>query len=219
MLTAFVLAVRDAFAPAQRRALLTSLALALVLLVALWLGASALVAGLHLSALRWLDAAVDVMGSLAALVVAWMLFPAMTMLVLGFFLDGVVTNIERAHYPGLPAPRPIGIGDAVLSAVRLVVLAVFLNLLLLPLYLVPGLNLFVYYGLNGYLVGREYFELVALRRTDRRGLRALWRSDRGGFVLAGAIIAFMLSVPLLNLAAPLIGAAFMAHLVEGLRRE
>ena len=30
----------------------------------------------------------------------------------------------------------------------------------------PPINLFIFYGLNGYLLSREYFELVALRHLD-----------------------------------------------------
>lgn len=219
MLQAFSLAVGDAFAPAQRRPLLLSLGLALLLLVGLWIAASALLAGIQVSGIAWLDGVLHVFGSIAALFVAWTLFPATSTLILGLFLDRVIAAIERAHYPGLPPARPIGFGEAIGSGLRLAVLALVLNLAVLPLYLLPGLNLVLYYGLNGYLVGREYFALIAMRRLDRRGVRALWRWRRGQLVLAGAIVAVLLSVPLVNLAAPLIGAAFMLHLVERLRRR
>lgn len=217
MLAAFSLALGDVVAPTQRRALLLSLGLALLLLCALWLAATALVMAIHVSGLPGVDTLFHVFGSLAALILAWILFPAMTMVVLGFFLDQVITAIEREHYPGLPPARRIGIGEAVSSGLRLALFALVLNLLVLPLYLIPGLNLVLYYGLNGYLVGREYFELIAMRRMERRTLRALWRGRRSQLVLAGAVIAFLLSVPLVNLVAPLIGAAFMLHLFERLR--
>jgi uncharacterized protein involved in cysteine biosynthesis len=217
MPAALSLAVHDAFAPEQRRALLFSLGLALALLVLLWVASSALIAAIHVSALPWLDAVIHVFGSLAALFVAWTLFPAMTALVLGLFLDGLVASIERAHYPELPPARRIGIGEAIGSGLRLALLALVLNLLVLPLYLFPGINLILYYGLNGYLVGREYFTLVALRRMDALGVRTMWRRRRGPLIFAGAIIVLLLSLPFVNLVAPLIGAAFMLHLFERLR--
>lgn len=219
MFAAFSLAVSDAFAPEQRRPLLLSLGLALMLFAGLWIAASALLAGIHVSGILWLDAVIDVFGSLAAFFLAWALFPAMTALVLGLFLERVVAAIERAHYPGLPPARRIGVGEAIGSGLRLAALALVLNLLVLPLYLLPGVNLVLYYGLNGYLVGREYFETIALRRMERRGVRALWRWRRGQLTLAGAIIAFLLSLPFVNLVAPLIGASFMLHLFERLRRR
>lgn len=219
MFSAFSLAVRDAFAPEQRRSLWLSLILTVALLAALWLAASVLFAGMRVSGVLWLDTIVDVLGSLAALFAAWALFPAVSMLLLGFFLDGIVAAIERVHYPDLPPSRRVGIGAMLASGIRLALIAVVVNLVLLPFYLFPGVNIVVYYGLNGYLVGREYFEPIALRRVDRRGMRALWQANRGRLVLAGAAIVFLLSMPFIDLAAPLIGAAFMLHLFEGMRRR
>ncbi len=219
MLTALRLALADALQPEQRGAVLASIALAIVLLVALWLGATLLLSGLNLAGLPWLDTAIEILGSLGALVLAWVLFPAMTMLILGFFLDGVVAAVERRHYPELPPARHIGIGEAVASALRILVLALIVNLVLLPVYFLPPINLFIYYGLNGYVVGREYFELVALRRLDGAAARAMWRWHRGRLVLAGVVIVFLLSLPLFNLVAPIVAAAFMLHVFEGVRRR
>jgi CysZ protein len=219
MLTAFHRALTDAFAREQRRAIVVSLVLALIALLLLWLGATVLLHEAQFVGNRWFDTAIEVLGSLAALVLSWILFPATTMVVLGFFLDGVVAAVERRHYPELGPARRIGIAAAAGSALRLTFLAVVLNVVILPLYLVPVINLFIYYGLNGYLVGREYFELVALRRMDKEASRAMWRRHRGMLVSAGVVIAFLLSVPLFNLMAPVMAAAFMLHLVEGLRRH
>src|SRR3546814_14901069 len=75
-----------------------------------------------------------------------------------------------------------------------------LNLLVLPLYLVliwiPPLNLLLFYLLNGYLLGREYFEMVAVWRLDLAGAKRLRRDFRGRVVLGGAVIAFLLTIPL-----------------------
>ena len=78
MLTALRLALSDAFLPEQRRAVLTSLCLALALLIALWLGATLLLSGVNLAGIPWLDTAIEILGSLGALLLAWLLFPAMT---------------------------------------------------------------------------------------------------------------------------------------------
>ena len=219
MLTALHLAIEDAFAPKERRALISSLALALLALLLLWLGATALLDHLALFGIAWLDTPLAILGSIAALVLAYLLFPAMTALMLGFFLDGVIAEIERRRYPALPPPRRNGLASVLMSTLRLFLLAVILNVAALPFYLAPGINLFIYYGLNGYLVGREYFELVALRRLEGRAARATWRRHRGRFILTGIVIAFLLSVPLVNLVAPLVAAAFMLHVFERLRRS
>jgi CysZ protein len=218
MLTALRLALADLLRPEQRGPVLASIGLAVALLVALCLGAALLLSSIHLAGISWLDTTIEIAGSLAALVLAWALFPAMTMLILGFFLDRVVAAVERRHYPELPPARRIGIGEALASALRILALAVIVNLVLLPVYFLPPINLFIYYGLNGYVVGREYFELVALRRLDGAAARAMWRWHRGRLVLAGVVIVFLLSLPLFNLVAPVVAAAFMLHVFEGVRR-
>ena len=219
MLTAFRLALEDTFAPQQRRTLGLSLALAALLLAVLWLGCGLVLAHSRVAGIWWLDALIDVFGGVAALLLAWLLFPAMTMLILGFFLDGIVDTVESRRYPGLgPVQRRTAAGGLA-GALRLAALALLLNLIALPLYLVPPINLFIYYLLNGYLVGREYFELVALRRMERGAARAMWRRHRLRLVLAGVVVVFLLSLPLINLAAPVMAAAFMLHVIEGLRRN
>jgi len=97
-------------------------------------------------------------------------------------------------------------------------IAVLLNLLVLPLYFVPALNVLVFMVLNGYLLGREYFELIAFRRLDAAAARLLWRRFRGKLFVSGVVITAMLSIPFVNWFMPVIAAAFMVHVFEGLRR-
>ncbi len=218
--TAFALALSDALTPAGRRALMLSLGGALALLLCLWLGAWALLGLVHVGRFPWLDLPIEILGNLAALFLAWLVFPSMSMLVLSLFLDRIIAAIERAHYPELPAARASGIGEAIAGGLKLALLGLVLNLAALPLYFfLPGINLVIFYGLNGYLVGREYFEQIAYRRLEPREARAAWRAHRYRLIAAGAIVAFLLSVPLINLAAPLVGAAFMLHLFERQRRR
>jgi CysZ protein len=219
MLVAFARGTKEAFAPEQRRALLRSMGLAVLLLAILWAGATMLIARAHVGGIGWLSGVVDVLGGVAALFVAWTLFPAMTFLTFGFFAERVIAALEREHYPDLPPPRRIGIGESCASVLRLAALGLVLNLVALPLYLVPGANFVLYYAVNGYLVGRMYFETIALRRMESGRMHMLWQWRRGTFIAAGAILAFLLTLPLIDLAAPLIGLAFMLHLVEEARRD
>jgi uncharacterized protein involved in cysteine biosynthesis len=217
VIRAFRLAVAEVFEPQLRRIVLLAVGLTLAVFVALWATTAWLLINTELFTWGWLDEALDVLGTLAALALSWFLFPAVVMLILGLFLDRVVEAIERRHYPDLPPARGTALGASILAALRLGLLALALNLLLLPAYLLlPGLNLLLFWGVNGYLLGREYFEVVALRRLDPAAARAMRRS-RGAAVFAGIVIALLLTVPILNLAAPVIGAAFMLHLFEAWR--
>jgi CysZ protein len=217
MLTAAVTAFADLFAPYERRALLLSLLYTVALLVVLWLGATVLLQFVDLSGLHAINEVIGVLGSLAAIFLAWVLFPAMSATVLSFFLYGIADSVERRHYPDLPPPRQQPMGEIIAISVRLGVLAILVNLAVLPFYFWPTLNLVVYYGLNGYLVGRQYFVLIALRRLDTTAANAMWRHYRLRLILSGAAIAFVLSLPVVNLAAPVWAAALMLHLFEALR--
>lgn len=215
MISDLFLAFNEVSEPRQRRRLLISIGLAIVLFVALWSGLSALLLNTKLFDFWVFDAAIDLLGGIAAIVLTWLLFPAISTALLSLFLDGVVEDVEARYYPGRPPARVQPLGEMIFSAVRLLFLALLLNLLALPLYIfLPGINLFLFYGLNGYLIGREYFELVALRRLMPAETTRLRRADRLRVVMAGAVIAFLLTIPFVNLAAPLIGAAFMVHVFE-----
>ena len=168
----------------------------------------------------WAERGIDVLGGAAIVFLVWITFPGAVGIVTGFLLERVAGRIEARHYPGLPPVRVQGIGEAVRIAVNFALLGVALNLLVLPIYFfLPVINVLVFYALNGYLLGREYFELVALRRLDEASARALRRAYQGSIFLSGAMIAFLMSVPLVNLAAPVVATAFMVHLFESLRRR
>lgn len=166
----------------------------------------------------WAEAASDILGGVAVLVLTLLLFPAVVTLVAGFLLEDVAAAVEAKHYPDLPAVRQQPMWDSVAAALRFAAVAVVLNLLALPLYFIPVLNLAVFYALNGYLLGREYFELVAARRMDGREAAALRRARIGPLWLAGAAIAFLSTVPLVNLLAPIIATSMMVHVFQALRR-
>ena len=218
MIPALFRALSDLVDPALRRVLFRSVGLALLALVALWAAVGLVIERTTFFNYWLFDRAVDVLGGIATLALSWLLFPAVVTLVMSFFLDGVIAAIEARHYPGLPPARPQPLGETVGGALRLTALAVLLNLLALPFYVfIPAANLLLFYTLNGYLLGREYFELVALRRFEAAPAKALRRANAGMVFLAGVAAAFLLSVPVLNLAAPLFAASLMVHLFQRLR--
>jgi CysZ protein len=220
MIRAFLAAVAEVLDPGLRRLLVLSVVLAGAVLAALAAGLGWLLHHTSLFAIWYLDRAVELLGGLAILGLSWLLFPAVATLVLGFFLDGALAIVEARRYPGLAPANRQSLPAALVGALRLAGLAIALNLLVLPAYLLlPGLNLVLFYAINGWLLGREYFELAALRRFAPGEVRRLWRAHRLRLVAGGAAVAFLLTLPLINLAAPLIGAIFMLHVVERLRQS
>ena len=222
MIGAFVKAIAQLPEPALRSVVLRSMACAAgvfaLLCGILW----AVVLRLDLvSGMPMLNSLIDWAGALAILVLAVILYPAAVSALIGLFLEDVARAVERKHYPHAPSPRALGIAETAWSALRFALVAVLVNILALPLYLalsfVPPLNAFVFYGVNGYLVGREYFELAASRRLPPQGVGELRRANKARVFLAGSLAALLLTVPLVNLVAPIIGVAAMVHILEKLR--
>ncbi|MFV3129955.1 EI24 domain-containing protein [Niveispirillum sp. KHB5.9] len=205
--------------PSFTRVLIWSALGTIALFIGLLTGFGWLLTHTSLFDIGWVETGIDLLGGLAALVLAWLMFPAVMIAVSATMLDGIVDAVERRHYPHLPPPHRIPAWRSLWEALKFLGLVVLLNLLALPFYFIPVLNLFVWFLVNGYLVGREYFELVAARRLTPAGVRLLRNEKRMGLFAAGIIIAFLSSLPLVNLLVPVLAAAFMAHLVEGMRRE
>jgi len=153
---------------------------------------------------------------LATAGLALMFFPGVLSIIISFLSESVADAVETRHYPTLGTPRYVGSDKIGWISLRLVVLTLTLNLLLLPLYLVPLLNIFLFYIANGLLLGREYFEIVAGRHLCDPEIRAMRRRNRGSVMLAGILTTALLTIPFVNLVAPVIGIATMVHLFHNL---
>jgi CysZ protein len=192
-----------------RGVLWLGIGLSLATLVALFLGVEWVIAWASDTGHGWLDTLLQVLGAFGTAVVAWFLFPSIVVAVSSVFLERVVDATEEHHHPHLPPPLPVPLARSVASGLKLFGAGVLLNLLALPAYFVPLLNLPVWLALNGYLVGREYAEMVAARRLPADRAAVIWRDNRTVFWIAGAVVAVLLAVPVLNLVAPIVGAAFV----------
>ena len=132
--------------------------------------------------------------------------------VVGFFLDGVVDAVEARHYPALPPAHPPSLARQVANSLRFLGLVILANLVALIIYFaVPPLAPFVFWLVNGYLLGREYFALVATRRLSPEAAAALGRQHFWRLWLAGTAMVVPMSIPLLNLIVPVIGVAVFTH--------
>lgn len=218
MLAAFVKAFGQLDDPRILRLVLGGVVLSAAVFAGLWAAVSTLLIGTRLFEAVWLDTAVDVLGGLATLAVTWLLFPAVVSTTIALFLEGVAGAVEARHYPGRGPARAQGVAGIIAGSARFFAVLVVLNLVALAFLLVPPVFPFVFYGINGYLLGREYFELVALRRLSPEAADALRRAHGRRVTTAGVAIAVILTVPLVNLVAPIVGTAAMVHLFEDLRR-
>ncbi|MCB2099398.1 MAG: EI24 domain-containing protein [Rhodobacterales bacterium] len=191
-----------------------SLGLALLVFIVLWSSVGFLLTQTKFFELVYLDWAVDILGGLATLILTWLLFPGIMSAFVGLFLDKVADAVEARHYPGLPPADGLPVGESIIEALKFLGVMVVCNLLMLPFLFVPPVFPFVFYVVNGYLLSREYFDLVAVRRLPPSEARRLRKRNAGVLLVTGAALAFMLTVPFLNLVAPVIGTAAMVHLFQ-----
>jgi len=234
MISGYLLALAQLDDPKMRGIVWMSLGLAVVVFVLMWF-----VAGWALTEVPWGEVPLigwlvgwmgDWFGWIAAfafggtvLLATFVLFPAVMTGLAGIFLDRVVDVVEARHYPDHVPARKIGMGEAIASSLKFILMMIVVNIVALPVY---GILLFtaigpliLYYLINGYLVGREFYEVVAFRRLPPHFARDLRRAHRGRVWLFGALTAFLLTVPFINLITPVLATAAMVHLFERLPRR
>jgi len=206
--------------PRLRGVLLIAIAATLGLILALAVAVGAGIDALQATGIDWLDGTLSVTGAIVTVVLAFLFFPGMMQVISGLFADSVAEAVEARHYPTLGAARHQTIGEILTDSLQFAAVSIGLNLLVLPLYLfLPGLNLLLFYGLNGYLLGREYAEMVAVRRFDRSGVKAFRKQNQGALFMSGVAIAVLTTIPVLNLATPVLATAFALHEFERLRHR
>lgn len=209
-------ALRQVLSPALRRIVLRSLGLTILLLVAVWValtnGIGWLLKTYPVSAqYPVIDAFVVFLAGAGLFVALVYLLPVVSALVAGFFLDDAAAIVERTDFPGDRPGIPLPTGQAILYALRFAGLAILLNLAALALFFVPGVNVAAFFVANTYLFGREYFEMAAARFRPMPDASRMRRRHQPEVLAAGAVMAGLMLVPILNLLTPVFGIALMVH--------
>jgi uncharacterized protein involved in cysteine biosynthesis len=149
----------------------------------------------------------------------FLMFPV-AMLFIGFFLEEVVAAVEARYYPHLPPVAPLGLGTVMRETLRFLALMIFINLLALIIYFASTLLApVIFWVVNGYLIAREYFQLVAMRRIGLKAADKLRKKNRWQIWFSGILMAIPLSVPVLNLLIPVLGVATFTHQFHRLNKS
>lgn len=217
------------FSAEFRAVLLKSLGLTILLLVGAWFGLKELFDWL---ALPWIDALLPgfpawagwltlvatVLAGIGFAVGLALLVSPVTALVAGIFLDDIAEVVERTDYPDDPPGRALPALAAFVLSLKFLGVVLLGNLFALILLLVPGINIAAFFLVNGYLLGREFFEFAAMRFRPEAEAKAMRRRNAMTVFLAGLVIAGFLAIPLINLLTPLFAAAMMVHLHKKVER-
>jgi CysZ protein len=220
-------ALAQMLTPALRAVLLKAVGLALVLIVIVGIALERLLSSLAQSGVTWAEQSTGVapVGAWAAL--AWVLtilaglgivtgalflMPAITALVGSFFVDETAEAVEREYYPAEPVGRALPFVAALFEGIKIAILSLVVYVCALPFLFFAGLGLVILFLANAYLLGREYFELAAMRFRPPAEAKAMRKAHAGTVMTAGMLIALFVSIPVINLATPIFAMAFMVHI-------
>lgn len=207
--------------PRFRRVLFLGIGLTLALLVVAyaafllllsWLFGDELVLPL-IGEVTWLNDLLSWSSFFVMILLSTFLMIPVASAITSMFLDDVAQAVEDRHYPHLPEVDKIPLWTAIRDSINFLGVLIAANTVALVLYLIftPFAPL-IFWGLNGLLLGREYFQLAAMRRVGLEGAKALRKAHAGKIWFAGTLMAIPLSVPLLNLVIPILGAATFTHI-------
>jgi uncharacterized protein involved in cysteine biosynthesis len=207
--------------PRFRRVVLLGILLALALLVGLYAATLALLETLvpgeitipGIGPIGGIDTLLSLGSAVLMLVLSVFLMVPVASAFSGLFLEDVAQAVEDRHYPGLPPVPRLAVLDSLIDSLNFIGILIVVNILALFLYGLAGPFVpVVFWAVNGWLLGREYFTLVAMRRLGRDGAKAL-RARHGATIwAAGTLMAAPLTIPLVNLIIPVLGVATFTHI-------
>jgi CysZ protein len=227
MLDAAVKALSQILSPAMRSILWRSIGLALVLIVVLAIGLQRLLSWLATSGEVWAQAFLGPSFQTPLDILAWIisiaaglgivfgavfLMPAITSLVASLFVDEVADHVEREHYPAERPGNALPLGVAIPEGLKTALLTILVYLVALPFVFFAGAGFIIFFIATAWLLGREYFELAAMRFRSPQEAKAMRKDNATTVFTAGLVIAAFVSIPIVNLATPLFGMAFMVHM-------
>jgi uncharacterized protein involved in cysteine biosynthesis len=212
MINDFIKSLSQFTDPRFRRVVWIGVGGAILVIVALW---ALIGTGLHYVTFftngGWLETTADWILGIGLSLLVILLFPSVAVLISSLLLESIADAVEDRYYPDLPETRAQSMIEALLSGLKFAVTALALNILILPLLFAGPVYAVAFYAMNGYLLSREYFELVAARRYDARTMTAFRKSRQLKLWIAGVGLTFLMTIPVVNLVAPIIATAFMVH--------
>jgi CysZ protein len=197
------------------RLVIVSVALTILLYAALLAGALYGLEYLPALGWRWVNTLLEILAPVLVFLLIVYVGAAAAALFAPLFLDMAAKRIEARFYPADPATRDAGAGLNLITGLKLALVVIAFDLALLPAdAFLPGIGETATILINGWLLGRGYFEMTAFRHVSKRAARALRSRHAVGVFAAGVAISLLSAVPLVNFIAPLFGAALMVHLFK-----
>lgn len=226
----FAKALTQVFDPRFLKVLLKGIGLTIALLIGFYFGLSNLLSwllpdsisifGYQVATFRstegW-DTAMEWLSLGVVLLMSIFLMVPVASAFTGIFLDDIASAVEDKHYPHLPPAPKIPMSEVIGDTLGFLGILVLANLLALIAYVIL-LVLFLgflapvmFIGLNGYLLGREYYQMVAMRRLGKVAAKRSRSRNAGRVWWAGILMTLPLSIPLINILVPILACATFTH--------
>lgn len=217
MIKAFLKSLVQLNDPHLRKIIIIAITESASIFIVLWITVGIFLEFTSFSSIVWLEWIINLMGGLATLIITWILFPPVISVVICLHLPNIASAVEARHYPDLKPLTKQPIISSLFITIRYLGVLVLLNFILLIFLIFGPFFPFVFYSINGYLLGREYFELIALRRLSPDAAKHLYLLNRGKLLLVGVLMSILLTIPFINLLAPVVITSLMVHLFENWR--
>ena len=215
MLIAFLKSFSQVWEKQTRNTLYLCILLTTILLVILWSFSTYLLLEIKFLKVGWLEAVFDTLGIFTIIIITWLSLPIILSSIVSLFLNKIALDVERIHYPKLPTPIQPPFIQIIWSTVKFISILIILNLFILVIsFLLPILFPFVFLIINGYLIGREYFELIASRRIPIKEISKLRKRQSTKLLITGVILTLFMSIPFINLIVPIVATSVMVHMFE-----
>ncbi len=218
MISSALRALDDVLSPALRSILWKAIGLTLLvfaaLLALLWIGSAVLLT----LPWPWLDEVIAGAASLVLIVVFFFLMAPVTAVFAGLFLDTAADIVELKHYPNEPKGTPPSALSSALLGLQFGLLVLIVNILILPTIFL-GIGVFIMLTANAYLLGREYFTMVAMRHMPIKQAKQFRQDNAARVWAAGLVPAGLALIPFVSILAPLFSTSYFVHIFKKMHRD
>ena len=213
MIAAALLALQDALSPQFRKVLWKALGLAILLFIGILVALEVTISILVAFPWPWLETILAIATGLGVFAAFFFLMAPVTALFAGLFLDDIAELVEKRDYPADTPGKPLATATALITGIQFGLLVLMVNILLLPTLFI-GIGAVMMVIGNAYLLGREYFSMIAMRHMPAREAKALRKENASRVFAAGLIPAGLALIPVVNLFVPLFATSYFVHIYK-----
>lgn len=149
-----------------------------------------------------------------------LVFVTSAILVAAFALPLMLDQVAQRDYADLQEKRGGSLWGSIANAIWSLIPFLLVLVFSLPLWLVPGVGVFLSIALSAWLNQRCYRYDALMNHADLKEMRQMWRDKRIGMYVLGLGSGALAYVPFINLFVPAFtGLAFVHYLLQALRQK